>query len=155
MGIEQLKEVTSCLASVALDLLKSGCLGLGLVQCRCEGRCGSGSSEEVEEVWFRCQVRNVMHTWKFILSFSSNYLTQDLNNALRVLLSLKVGILHILKDMWGCLPKSNWQWQPQSTCSWSSIWSFVCFRLFRCSVVCSFFHTWSEFVVAILLFWLI
>ena len=37
-------------------------LGLGLVQCRCEGRCGSGSSEEVEEVWLRCQVRNVMHT---------------------------------------------------------------------------------------------
>ena len=49
---------------MALDLLRSGCLGLGLglVQCRCEGRCGSGSSEEVEEVWLRCQVRNVMHT---------------------------------------------------------------------------------------------
>ena len=53
---------------MALDLLRSGCpglglgLGLGLFQCRCEGRCGSGSSEEVEEVWFRCQVRNVMHT---------------------------------------------------------------------------------------------
>ena len=109
-----------------------------LGQCIGEGKCGSGFAE----VWlpwsWSCSVQMWRQMWLRVFWGGGGGLValpgEKRDAHLNVYL-VKVGKPHILKDMSFCLPKSNWQWQPQSTCSWSSIWSFVGYRLFGWSVV--------------------